>query len=82
MWRGSTVNLTFCFRYRLAPEHPYPIPLEDCMNATIGFMLMASKFGVDAARIAVAGRAPVTFRSLFSAFRYYCHCYFGYNDID
>ncbi|KAI0230713.1 Neutral cholesterol ester hydrolase 1 [Lamellibrachia satsuma] len=41
--------------YRLAPEHPYPAPLDDCVKATRYFMSNAKRFGVDKYRIAVAG---------------------------
>ncbi|OWF35358.1 arylacetamide deacetylase-like [Mizuhopecten yessoensis] len=41
--------------YRLAPEHLFPIPFEDCVTATKYFMKNAKKFGVDASRIALSG---------------------------
>lgn len=39
-------------RYRLAPEHPYPIPLEDCYKV---LTWLAGLPGVDADRIAIGG---------------------------
>lgn len=39
-------------RYRLAPEHPYPIPLEDCYTV---LTWLAGLPGVDANRIAIGG---------------------------
>ena len=39
-------------RYRLAPENPYPIPLEDCYSV---LTWLAALPGVDAARIAIGG---------------------------
>lgn len=41
--------------YRLAPEHPYPAPLEDCYRGLLWFFDQAEAFGVDTARIAVGG---------------------------
>ena len=41
--------------YRLAPEFPYPTPLEDCYCGLLWFFEQAEAFGLDTARIAVGG---------------------------
>lgn len=41
--------------YRLAPEHPYPVPLEDFYQAVCWLADNAGKLGIDADRIVVAG---------------------------
>ena len=41
--------------YRLAPEFPYPTPLEDCYCGLTWFFDQADEFGLDTARIAVGG---------------------------
>ena len=41
--------------YRLAPEHPFPAPLDDCWRALEWTAKHAAEFGGDATRLAVMG---------------------------
>jgi acetyl esterase len=41
--------------YRLAPEHPYPAALEDCLDAYAWLTRTATEFGIDPEQIAVGG---------------------------
>lgn len=41
--------------YRLAPEHPYPAPFNDCKSALLDIHGNPSAYGVDPDRIGVAG---------------------------
>ena len=41
--------------YRLAPEHPAPAALDDCISATEWIFAQAESLGVDSTRIAIGG---------------------------
>jgi acetyl esterase/lipase len=41
--------------YRYAPEHPHPVPVEDCYTGLSWLVEHADELGVDASRIAVMG---------------------------
>ena len=54
-WAKEVGAVVVAVDYRLAPEHPYPAPLEDCYAGLVWFSQQAEAVGVDKHRIAVAG---------------------------
>ena len=47
--------IVFSVEYRLAPENPYPVPLNDCYDALCWISAHAEELSVDAARIGIGG---------------------------
>jgi acetyl esterase/lipase len=54
-WCNALDAIVVSVEYRLAPEHPYPAPLDDCYAALAWTVQHAVDLGIDPARIAVAG---------------------------
>ena len=52
---NATEAIVVAPEYRLAPEHPFPVPLDDCWTAVRWTAEHAGEFGGDASRLAVMG---------------------------
>ena len=49
-------NLNSVCSYRLAPEHPFPAPYEDCWKVTNYLLQNGAKFRIDKNKIGLAGK--------------------------
>jgi acetyl esterase/lipase len=56
-WCRSFNLCSLSVEYRLAPEHPFPLPLEDCYAALSWAVRNANDLGVDPGRIGVGGKS-------------------------
>jgi acetyl esterase/lipase len=54
-WAESLGCVVVSVDYRLAPEHPYPEPLDDCYQALAWVASHGSELGIDPARIVIGG---------------------------
>ncbi|XP_032991879.1 arylacetamide deacetylase-like 4 isoform X2 [Lacerta agilis] len=54
---SQTDSVVISVEFRLAPEHPYPVPVQDCLTAAIYFLKNAKEYGVDPSRIAIVGES-------------------------
>jgi len=52
---NATSAIVVSVDYRLAPEHPFPAPLDDCWRALLWTAKNAAGFGGDGSRLAVMG---------------------------
>jgi acetyl esterase/lipase len=54
-WAEEFGCVVVSVEYRLAPEHPYPAPLEDCYAGLLWTARHADELGVDPGRVVLAG---------------------------
>ncbi|MFI8194166.1 alpha/beta hydrolase [Streptomyces sp. NPDC085946] len=54
-WTRTLRTVTVSVEYRLAPEHPYPAPLEDCYAGLLWTAEHAAELGADPDRIVLVG---------------------------
>ncbi|KAK5998225.1 Putative alpha/beta hydrolase-like protein [Cladobotryum mycophilum] len=52
---GSLDAVVFTVNYRLAPTHPFPVPIEDCVDAILQIAKRAGQFGIDPNKIILSG---------------------------
>ncbi|XP_060614777.2 arylacetamide deacetylase-like 3 [Anolis sagrei] len=53
----ETDSVVMTVAFRLAPEHPFPIPVMDCCTAIMHFLKNAEEYGVDPHRIVLHGQS-------------------------
>jgi acetyl esterase/lipase len=55
--------------YRLAPEYPYPTPVDDCEDAVHWFQKHAKEYGLDASKVVLTGFSAGANMALAIAYR-------------
>jgi acetyl esterase/lipase len=55
LWAETLDCVVAAVEYRLAPEHPYPVPLEDCYAGLSWITAHAKRLGIDPGRMVAAG---------------------------
>ncbi|KAM4064701.1 alpha/beta hydrolase fold domain-containing protein [Hirsutella rhossiliensis] len=58
-WAGALMSaldaVVFTVNYRLAPGYPFPVPLEDCIDALMQIVARGAEFGIDPSRVFLSG---------------------------
>lgn len=55
LWVDEIGAVAVSVEYRLAPEHPHPAPVEDCYAGLVWTAAHCGEFGIDPARLIIAG---------------------------
>jgi acetyl esterase/lipase len=55
MTKGGLGAIFISISYRLAPEYPYPTPVEDCIDATRYILDHAEEMGIDKHKVVLSG---------------------------
>lgn len=58
-WAGAVMGdldaIVFTVNYRLAPSYPFPVSIEDCVDAIFQIAARAAEFGIDRDRMILTG---------------------------